>query len=201
MAVTYRTCPLCKNKNKISEMVEYDRKPNKFYHPECLIKEKELQAMRDAEAVKKDKFWEKLEGMLNLQYDRIPPRFYSMAENLRNGNPVFGNKTNDRRYKDGFGWDIMEATLDDAEKNIRYAMESKDFASLESALMYLFKILVNRIPMTNRKVMRQRKADEMAEKSQKRGVDMEKFQAIVEREEKPRPRKKKKDDNDISSFL
>lgn len=41
----------------------------------------------------------------------------------------------------------------------------------------------------------------MAEKSQKRGVDMEKFQAIVEREEKPRPRKKKKDDNDISSFL
>lgn len=197
-----RVCPICKKKDTIDVMVQYDKLPNKFLHPEC--KEKEIQRVLEnqIEQEKKDEFWETLSNIVNLKYVDIPPRIYTLAQNLRSGNPVFNKKSTDRRYRDGFDWDVMTRTVLDSKDKIRKAIETIDFKSIDSALYYVMKIIVNRIPLVHKKMEREAKALE-SKKRKEESISQEDIKNIVEYEyEDEIPKKKRKKlGNDISRFL
>lgn len=199
-----RTCPVCKKKDKIDVMVQYEKLPNRYLHPECKEMEIEKFKRNQIEKEKKDIFWETLAEIVNLKFIDIPPRIYTLAQNLRNGNPVFNKKKTDKRYRDGFEWDVMTRTVIDSKQKIRTAIETKDFQSIDSALYYVMKIVVNRIPLVNQKMEREKKALEV-QKAREESITQEEIKNIIryqydEEDEKPR-KKRKKLGNDISKWL
>jgi len=199
-----RTCPVCKKKDKTDVMVQYEKLPNRYLHPECKEMEIEKFKRNQIEKEKKDIFWETLAEIVNLKFIDIPPRIYTLAQNLRNGNPVFNKKKTDKRYRDGFEWDVMTRTVIDSKQKIRTAIETKDFQSIDSALYYVMKIVVNRIPLVHQKMEREKKALEV-QKAREASITQEDIKEIVryqydEEDEKPR-KKRKKLGNDISKWL
>ena len=199
-----RTCPVCKKKDKIDVMVQYEKLPNRYLHPECKEMEIEKFKINQIEQEKKDIFWETLAEIVNLKFVDIPPRIYTLAQNLRSGNPVFNKRKTDKRYREGFEWDVMTRTLIDSKKKIRTAIETKDFQSIDSALYYIMKIVVNRIPLVHQKMEREKKALEV-QKAREASLTQEDIKNIIqyqydEEDEKPR-KKRKKLGNDISKWL
>ena len=199
-----RTCPVCKRKDKIDVMVQYEKLPNRYLHPECKEMEMERFKRNQIEQEKKDIFWQTLAEIVNLKFVDIPPRIYTLAQNLRNGNPVFNKKKTDKRYRDGFEWDVMTRTVIDSKQKIRTAIETKDFQSIDSALYYVMKIVVNRIPLVHQKMEREKKALEV-QKAREASITQEDIENIIqyqydEEDEKPR-KKRKKLGNDISKWL
>lgn len=199
-----RTCPVCKKKDKIDVMVQYEKLPNRYLHPECKEMEIEKFKINQIEKEKKDIFWETLAEIVNLKFVDIPPRIYTLAQNLRSGNPVFNKKKTDRRYRDGFEWDVMTRTVIDSKKKIRIAIETKNFQSIDSALYYIMKIVVNRIPLVHQKMEREKRALEV-QKAREASLTQEDIKNIIqyqddEEDEKPR-KKRKKLGNDISKWL
>lgn len=199
-----RTCPVCKKKDKIDVMVQYEKLPNRYLHPKCKEMEIERFKKNQREQEKKDVFWETLAEIVNLKFIDIPPRIYTLAQNLRNGNPVFNKKKTDKRYRDGFEWDVMTRTVIDSKQKIRTAIETKDFQSIDSALYYIMKIVVNRIPLVHQKMEREKRALEV-QKAREASLTQEDIKEIVRYqydEEDERPRKKRKKlGNDISKWL
>ncbi|ARM66190.1 hypothetical protein AM2_063 [Lactococcus phage AM2] len=199
-----RTCPVCKKKDKIDVMVQYEKLPNRYLHPECKEMEIEKFKINQIEQEKKDIFWQTLAEIVNLKFVDIPPRIYTLAQNLRSGNPVFNKKKTDKRYRDGFEWDVMTRTVIDSKQKIRTAIETKDFQSIDSALYYVMKIVVNRIPLVHQKMEREKKALEV-QKAREASITQEDIENIIryqydEEDEKPR-KKRKKLGNDISKWL
>lgn len=199
-----RTCPVCKKKDKIDVMVQYEKLPNRYLHPECKEMEIEKFKINQIEKEKKDIFWETLAEIVNLKFVDIPPRIYTLAQNLRSGNPVFNKRKTDKRYRDGFEWDVMTRTVIDSKKKIRTAIETKDFQSIDSALYYVMKIIVNRIPLVHQKMEREKKALEV-QKAREASITQEDIENIIqyqydEEDEKPR-KERKKLGNDISKWL
>ncbi|MDN6721797.1 MAG: hypothetical protein L0L52_06105 [Staphylococcus equorum] len=199
-----RTCPVCKKKDKIDVMVQYEKLPNRYLHPECKEMEMERFKRNQIEQEKKDIFWQTLAEIVNLKFVDIPPRIYTLAQNLRSGNPVFNKKKTDRRYRDGFEWDVMTRTVIDSKKKIRIAIETKNFQSIDSALYYIMKIVVNRIPLVHQKMEREKRALEV-QKAREASLTQEDIKNIIqyqddEEDEKPR-KKRKKLGNDISKWL
>ena len=199
-----RTCPVCKKKDKIDVMVQYEKLPNRYLHPECKEMEVERFKRNQIEQEKKDVFWETLAEIVNLKFVDIPPRIYTLAQNLRSGNPVFNKRKTDKRYRDGFEWDVMTRTVIDSKQKIRTAIETKDFQSIDSALYYIMKIVVNRIPLVHQKMEREKKALEV-QKAREASLTQEDIKNIIqyqydEEDEKPR-KKRKKLGNDISKWL
>lgn len=199
-----RTCPVCKKKDKIDVMVQYEKLPNRYLHPECKEMEMERFKRNQIEQEKKDIFWQTLAEIVNLKFVDIPPRIYTLAQNLRSGNPVFNKKKTDKRYRDGFEWDVMTRTVIDSKQKIRIAIETKDFQSIDSALYYVMKIVVNRIPLVHQKMEREKKALEV-QKAREASITQEDIKNIIkyqydEEDEKPR-KKRKKLGNDISKWL
>ncbi|ARM66687.1 hypothetical protein AM4_028 [Lactococcus phage AM4] len=199
-----RTCPVCKKKDKIDVMVQYEKLPNRYLHPECKDMEMERFKRNQIEQEKKDIFWQTLAETVNLKFVDIPPRIYTLAQNLRSGNPVFNKKKTDKRYRDGFEWDVMTRTVIDSKQKIRTAIETKDFQSIDSALYYVMKIVVNRIPLVHQKMEREKKALEV-QKAREASITQEDIENIIkyqydEEDEKPR-KKRKKLGNDISKWL
>ena len=199
-----RTCPVCKKKDKIDVMVQYEKLPNRYLHPECREIEIERFNKNKIEKEQKDIFWKTLSEIVNLKFIDIPPRIYTLAQNLRRGNPVFNKKKTDKRYRDGFEWDVMTRTVIDSKQKIRTAIETKDFQSIDSALYYVMKIVVNRIPLVNQKMEREKKALEV-QKAREESITQEKIKNIIryqydEEDEKPR-KERKKLGNDISKWL
>ncbi|ARM67639.1 hypothetical protein LW81_069 [Lactococcus phage LW81] len=199
-----RTCPVCKKKDKIDVMVQYEKLPNRYLHPECKEMEIEKFKINQIEQEKKDIFWKTLAEIVNLKFVDIPPRIYTLAQNLRSGNPVFNKKKTDKRYRDGFEWDVMTRTVIDSKQKIRTAIETKDFQSIDSALYYVMKIVVNRIPLVHQKMEREKKALEV-QKAREASITQEDIKNIIryqydEEDEKPR-KKRKKLGNDISKWL
>lgn len=199
-----RTCPVCKKKDKIDVMVQYEKLPNRYLHPECKEMEIEKFKINQIEQEKKDIFWQTLAEIVNLKFVDIPPRIYTLAQNLRSGNPVFNKRKTDKRYRDGFEWDVMTRTVIDSKQKIRTAIETKDFQSIDSALYYIMKIVVNRIPLVHQKMEREKKALEV-QKAREASLTQEDIKNIIqyqydEEDEKPR-KKRKKLGNDISKWL
>lgn len=199
-----RTCPVCKKKDKIDVMVQYEKLPNRYLHPECKEMEMERFKRNKIEQEKKDIFWQTLAEIVNLKFVDIPPRIYTLAQNLRSGNPVFNKKKTDKRYRDGFEWDVMTRTVIDSKQKIRTAIETKDFQSIDSALYYVMKIVVNRIPLVHQKMEREKKALEV-QKAREASITQEDIENIIqyqydEEDEKPR-KERKKLGNDISKWL
>ncbi len=199
-----RTCPVCKKKDKIDVMVQYEKLPNRYLHPECKEMEIEKLKINQIEQEKKDIFWKTLAEIVNLKFVDIPPRIYTLAQNLRSGNPVFNKRKTDKRYRDGFEWDVMTRTVIDSKQKIRTAIETKDFQSIDSALYYIMKIVVNRIPLVHQKMEREKRALEV-QKAREASLTQEDIKKIVryqydEEDEKPR-KKRKKLGNDISKWL
>lgn len=199
-----RTCPVCKKKDKIDVMVQYEKLPNRYLHPECKEMEIEKLKINQIEQEKKDIFWKTLAEIVNLKFVDIPPRIYTLAQNLRSGNPVFNKRKTDKRYRDGFEWDVMTRTVIDSKQKIRTAIETKDFQSIDSALYYIMKIVVNRIPLVHQKMEREKKALEV-QKAREASLTQEDIKNIIqyqddEEDEKPR-KKRKKLGNDISKWL
>lgn len=199
-----RTCPVCKKKDKIDVMVQYEKLPNRYLHPECKEMEMERFKRNQIEQEKKDIFWQTLAEIVNLKFVDIPPRIYTLAQNLRSGNPVFNKKKTDKRYRDGFEWDVMTRTVIDSKQKIRTAIETKDFQSIDSALYYVMKIVVNRIPLVHQKMEREKKALEV-QKARVASITQEDIENIIqyqydEEDEKPR-KERKKLGNDISKWL
>ena len=106
-----RTCPVCKKKDKIDVMVQYEKLPNRYLHPECREIEIERFNKNKIEKEQKDIFWKTLSEIVNLKFIDIPPRIYTLAQNLRSGNPVFNKKKTDKRYRDGFEWDVRSNVI------------------------------------------------------------------------------------------
>ena len=199
-----RTCPVCKKKDKIDVMVQYEKLPNRYLHPECKEMEIEKFKINQIEQEKKDIFWQTLAEIVNLKFVDIPPRIYTLAQNLRSGNPGFNKRKTDKRYRDGFEWDVMTRTVIDSKQKIRTAIETKDFQSIDSALYYIMKIVVNRIPLVHQKMEREKKALEV-QKAREASLTQEDIKNIIqyqydEEDEKPR-KKRKKLGNDISKWL
>ena len=185
-------------------MVQYEKMPNRYLHPECKEIEVEKFKINQIEQEQKDIFWKTLAEIVNLKFVDIPPRIYTLAQNLRNGNPVFNKKKADKRYRDGFEWDVMTRTVIDSKQKIRTAIETKDFQSIDSALYYIMKIVVNRIPLVHQKMEREKKVLE-AQKAREARMTQEEIEDIIlyqddEEDEKPR-KKRKKLGNDISKWL
>ena len=98
----------------------------------------------------------------------------------------------------------MTRTVVDSKKKIRTAIETKDFQSIDSALYYIMKIVVNRIPLVHQKMEREKKALEV-QKAREASLTQEDIKNIIqyqddEEDEKPR-KKRKKLGNDISKWL
>lgn len=206
-AKSRRKCPVCEKTSNIEGMVEYERVPKRMFHPECVEKERERFRALDKENEAKDLFWNTFVDMIGFKLDDITSRGYSMGENLRNGNPVFKGKKVEKRYRDGFGWDIMTETILSRRETIEYVMENKEFNNMDTLCAYMFRIIMNYIPMVNKKVLKQRKAEAIAQAKKADSSEDERFEATLESikketTERKRKRKRKKEETiDISAFL
>lgn len=202
-----RKCPICGKADDMSKMVTHESHKRRYFHVECLEQKlkkdeqkKQENEWQEQETARRLHLHETIAEIYDVQFAEIPVRFYAMIEHLRNGSPVFKGKKFDRRYKEGFGYDVIERTYIECRESIEWANNNKDFISMSQALGYGMRIIVDRIPLVERKMRKEKQAQEVREAQKKNEViNNEKLQYF---DEEPTIKPKKKKDNvDISKFL
>lgn len=199
MAQKIRKCPVCKKEGLEVELVPYPEKyKSRLLHKECRESLVQKDLAEKEERLKREHFWETFTKMLDIETKDIPNNIYEYGMNLRNGNSNNRgcSKYVDKRYRDGFEWDIIEMTLVESKDNIRYALDTKNFKSVTSLFRYLFAIISDKVVLINKR--EQYKKQEL-ERIQKTTIDDEQMRAYEEEEQPKRKRKKQK--TDISRFL
>ena len=198
----YRKCPICKENGIIHDMVTHEKYPRRYLHKSCLESKMEEIKWQEKENEAREKMFQTLAEIYNVEYSNISPFSYAMFERLRNGTPVFSGKAFDRRYKEGFDYEVIEETLKACRESIEYANKTKNFQSLTQSISYGMRIIVDRIPMISKRVERQRKADEVEKlRAENEKIDHDRIKATEVDSPIPRKRKRKKNENDISKFL
>ena len=195
-----RKCPICKEIGNMDEMVEHKKFPKRFIHKDCLDSIIEQIEKEEQEAIKRNKMYQCIADIYDVPFDYMPTNFFAMIERLRNGNAVFKGKVFDKRYKQGFDYEVIERAYLACRESIEYANKTKDFKSTNSQFLYGLKIVVDRIPIINHKYQNELKAKEVAEiKDESKVIDVQ--QLIASEKGQDVPKRKKKNDNDISQFL
>lgn len=193
-----RKCQVCKKTGYFFEMDKYNRR---YYHKDCLENKLKEQEWQEQETARRLHLHDTIAEIYDVQFAEIPVRFYAMIEHLRNGSPVYKGKKFDRRYKEGFGYDVIERTYIECRKDIEWANKNKDFVGISQALNYGIRIIVDRIPMVDKKMRKEKQAQEVREAQKKNEVINEEKLQYFDEEPTVKPKKKKKNDMDISKFL
>lgn len=195
-------CVLCGKSDSKDIMVKTEHSGRRYLHEDCAeefenFKKGELEETKSKDSMYK--LWAEVYGIQN--YQDISSRIYAMFTNLRQGNPVFRGKSFDRRYREGFTYDVIERTIEDCRDKIDYANSTKDFESLSSAMFYGIKIVVDRIPAINRKVQREKASREVEEaRALSAKVDEELMESVEEQQNTDR-QNRTSNTVDISRFL
>lgn len=164
----------------------------KYYHKHCygdFLKDK---AFKEKEAKEKDELVETIKRIYGVK--EVPSSTYPLIEGLRNGNKVFGNKQKiGKRYKQGYSYNLIMKTFEYCEDTIQYWNGVKDFDSFSNAFKYGLTIVIDKIYFVEQREKEREARDIVAKKhSEKSVIDSDVFESNY---------KKRKDDNDISSFL
>ena len=202
-------CPICKQTDFKTNLIQNDFYPKRWIHESCFEEVREQKEADAKEQAEKNSMYEKLAEIYCLRnYEDLNKRTFTMFANLRAGNPVFRGKSFDKRYRAGFSYPIIERTLDEVRENIEYANQTKEFDSINTAIYYGIKIVVDRIPAVQRKYEREQRIiafnEENRRKELEKVVDEDMLDAYEEdsiTKFKKLNSKKKTDENDISAFL
>lgn len=202
-------CPICKETDYKTNLIQNDFYPKRWIHESCFEEVREKKEADAKEQAEKDSMYKKLAEIYCLRnYEDLNKRTFTMFANLRAGNPVFRGKSFDRRYREGFSYPIIERTLEEVRENIEYANQTKDFESINTAVYYGIKIVVDRIPAVQRKYEREQRVIAFNEENRLKAlnavIDEERLDAHEEdsiAKFKALNAKKKKNENDISAFL
>lgn len=168
-------------------------KVNKYYHKdkcyEDFLAEEEF---KREESIKKDSLYETVMKIYDIRV--LPKSFYMQIEGLRHGNRVFKRQNMGRRYREGYGYDLIEESYMYSRDSIAWSLENKAFTNLANALNYGLSIIINNIYVVEMKRDSKRGKEHMQEVSDNlRQSDP----AIIDDFESSY-KKKEKDENDIS---
>lgn len=192
-------CQWCGEKSPRPEMEKVTTgvktKVNKYYHKEeCYDEFLAEDAFKKEEAVKKDSLYEVVMEIYDVK--ALPNSFYMQIEGLRHGNRVFKRQNMGKRYREGYGYDLIEATYKESIDAIEWSLHNKAFDNLANALNYGLSIVINNIYGVEKKFERMQSREHMEEIAESNKVgepDIGEFQ--------PSFKIKEEDDSDIMDFL
>ncbi len=202
-------CPVCKQSEVSSLLVQHEVYPKRWMHPECRDEAIEKKRINTIEQEEKDSMYVKFSEIYGIDnYEDISSRIYTMFSNLRAGNPVFKGRSFDKRYREGFSYPVIEKAIEYCEKEIKYSIETKNFTSTASAMFYGMKIIVDKIPFVQKQYDKEQRIKEFNEANRElekeKEIDIEKMNAFEKdalNKFKEANRKRKRNEKDISSFL
>lgn len=196
MANTTRKCQWCKEKGLLDEMnieIVGQAKPiKKFYHKTChkdFIVDKEF---KEKERLELDSLVETINKIYGTK--ELPRTAYTLLQNLRNGEAVFGNKQRiGKRYKEGYSYPLIRETFEHCSDTIEYWNNVKGFDGFTGAFKYALTIVIDKIYFVEQRVTEREKKKILIEKHIEEVKHEEEFEASYKKKSKP--------SNDISNFL
>lgn len=148
-------CQFCEIKDTDRKDMEFELavngKTKKYYHKDCwdkYLKHKEFLA---DEMAKKNELNEVLKQIYGVK--EIPKQAWTLLENLRGGNPVFGAKQKiGKRYREGYEYPLIKETFEHCSDTIEYWNSVKDFNGFMGAFKYALTIVIDKIYYVEQRV-------------------------------------------------
>lgn len=125
----------------------------------------------------------------------IPPAFFVMLQDLRNGTVRVGTKT--KKYKEGVSYRTIADTYLYIQNSVDWAKTNRKFDGTMKELRYCFVIMLDKIYLVDKKQKKERFAKEISQSKNEHNQAAD----LVNFEHREVTFKKKKAKNDISHLL
>lgn len=175
-----RVCQRCKVRDTHVDDMEFEivgkkRKVRKYYHKQCYAEHINEKKFKQDEAEKLDKLKNTIEEIYNIKM--LPQQAYPFLQKIRNGENVFGGRNrneNRKRYKEGYGYDVIERAYKICEKTIQYYNKNK-FNNSSTGFMNVFKygltIIMDKLHIAERNIAREKMNKSMINNSLEMMID------------------------------
>jgi len=136
---------------------DYHSVDGKLVHDYCLEEYEKNKAIIEKDKKDLDELVDYLCKFLNVKI--LPTNTYTMLASIRNGdNGVLGGRAKNK--KKGYGYDIILETFKTYADTMNYYLRTKNFDSVSNALRYMLAIVLNKIPMVEKRVLASRETKE-----------------------------------------
>lgn len=192
---TTRKCQYCKEIGNIEDMqyesVGVKKVVKKFYHNNCYNEYLEDKRFKEEEAKELDDLVETIKSIYGIK--ELPRTAYTLLQNLRNGEAVFGKKQSiGKRYKEGYSYNLIKETYEHCSDTIEYWNGVKGFDGILGAFKYGLTIVIDKIYFVEQRLIEREKKKEMLDKH---------IDNMSNEEQEFETSYKKKRKSDITDFL
>lgn len=196
MAKNTRKCQWCKKEGILDdmtfEMVGKTKPVKKFFHKICHEEYLKDKKFKEKELMELDELVNTIKNIYGVK--ELPRTAYTLLQNLRNGERVFGNRQQvGKRYKQGYKYSLIKDTFEYCSDTIEYWNSVKNFDSFMSAFKYALTIVIDKIYYVEQREIEKEKKKRMIEKHLQEVTDSGIFESSY--------KKVSKNTADISDFL
>jgi len=178
---------------KISENTGKIKK--EYYHHECLELQKKKNEFLRKEDEERDSLNEYLKVIYELgAHDQLPPQFWSLIQDVRNGTERFRRKLK-IRYKKGVSYRIIEEAYRLSRNAIYQARKRKNFKTLMAELNYGLFVMASKLTDAEKALQSKKMQNEIS-----KAKNEDRVTSFIE-DSREVVYKKKHHDDDISFLL
>ena len=152
-------CVFC---NKYDDRDIMTNLKKRYIHYECLEKHKKEMEFTEQEKKELDRLVEYIKEVHNIK--TLPSSFFPFLQDIRNGNTRRGKIIGEKRYKEGYTFNVIRYTYRRYKGNIAWAIKNKSFNGTLSMLKYTLAIINDKISI----VYNDYKKSDIAKKREKK---------------------------------
>jgi hypothetical protein len=185
-------CQHCKEyeywQDRESMIIEKGEKSNSYIHKECYYAYQKSNEIKGKENEERNNLYTYILQLHNIK--KIPPNFFYMIEDLRNGTDRYfsGNPKIMNKQKKGFKYEVIHKAYELSKKYCDNAIRTKTFKSPISEMIYCLRIVENNLLGAEQKITK--------EKRKQKIIDLDE-QRVSEFKTRKVEYKKKGNENDI----
>ena len=133
-------CVFCKEQDDRDIMTKLK---TRYIHYECLEKYKEEAKFKEREKKELDRLVEYIKEVHNIKI--VPNTFFPFLQDLRNGNTRRGQIVGEKKYKEGYEYNVIRYTYRRYKDNVKWAIKNKSFEGTFNMLKYTLAIVSDKI--------------------------------------------------------
>jgi hypothetical protein len=174
-------CPHCDEyelwKEKDKMIVEKTDKKNLYIHQDCyrfFMKEQEVKVKENKQ---KDELGDFIKSLHNIT--KIPPNFWFMLEDIRNGTERFKqNAKIQNKQKKGYSYEVILKAYQMAKKKCIHVLKTKNFQTEQSKLVYCLRIAESNLLDAQQKLIQEKRKEKIVELEDQRMVENHKTRKV-----------------------
>lgn len=165
-------CPQCNEyeywTDRNEMVIEKGEKSNTYIHKECYEEYKNAHVVQQKENNERAKLHTYIMHLHNIK--KIPPNFFYMIEDIRNGTDRYftGNPKIMNKQKNGFKYEVIQKAYEIGEKYCRNAIRTKSFKSPITEMIYCLRIAESNLLGAEQKVAKEKRKQKIIDLDEQR---------------------------------